>query len=194
MAEDQVITVVDETAQEAAQEETAQEEAAVLQTADGVPGNVRALPRWAREQIRQLRQESATRRVELIAARESIARGEAAQAQHQAQLDAALSEIATLQPQAERMTVLDAYVRDAVAVRVAALPAAYRGLVPQYDDPIKMLMWLDANATLLTPLRAPALDAGVRGDSRAARISNAERDIARRFGLTPQQYADAKKG
>ena len=77
--------------------------------------------------------------------------------------------------------------------RVEALPEALRSLVPAYDDPLKTLAWLETNAPILNAPRVPSLDAGMRGGSTAARVSVGERELAAKLGVTPEQFANAKK-
>ncbi|MDX2163043.1 MAG: hypothetical protein SF162_17130 [bacterium] len=160
---------------------------------NSIPGHVRGLPEWAQTLIRDLRQESAARRAEI---KRLKAAGDQAESERQAErgaLDAALLERDSLKPRAERAETLDAYVRETVARQVAALPEAYRPLVPAYADPLDTLRWLEASTALLTPPKAPALDAGVRGDGSAARISAAERAMAAKLGISPEQYIKAKQ-
>jgi len=158
-----------------------------------IPGNVAALPTWAQGMIRELRQESAGRRAEIKRLKDDATRTETERVHERYQLEAAQHTGETLKPRAERADRLDAYLRETVGRRVAALPNAYRALVPTYADALDTLAWLDANASVLTTPRAPMLDAGTRGDNRAVRISAAERDIAARMGVTPEQYARAKR-
>jgi chromosome segregation ATPase len=161
-------------------------------TETSIPGNLAALPAWAQSLIRDLRQESAGRRAEIKRLKDDALRIEGERAHEKFQLESAQQASETLKPRAERADTLDAYIREAVEKRVTALPEAYRTLVPAYADALDTLTWLDANAAVLTSPRAPSLDAGTRGDSTAARISAAEREIAAKMGVTPEQYARAK--
>ena len=88
-------------------------------------------------------------------------------------------------------TLADSYKASLIATnqaRIDRVPEDKRSLVPDYEDPVKMGTWLDANANLFTetpkPI-APSLDGGAGGQS-----SVTSADIVK---LTPleQQYADA---
>ena len=158
-----------------------------------IPGQVTGLPTWAQGLIRELRQENAARRTEIKRLKDDAGRIETARGETATQLEAALQERTVLIPRAERADALESYVREAVDKRIDALPSAYRPLVPTYADALQTLAWLDANAAVLTTPRAPTLDAGVRGETREARISAGEREIAARMGVTPEQYLRAKK-
>jgi len=50
--------------------------------------------------------------------------------------------------------------------RIAKLPADMQGLVPDYDDPVKLATWLDANADKLTRPAAPNLGNGAGSGER----------------------------
>lgn len=168
-------------------------EAAPTVDETGVPGNVRALPAWAQMMIRDLRQENAGRRAEIKRLKAETAQHEQERQSERAALDALTQERDGLKPHAERAAVLDGYVREALEKRVAALPERYRTLIPAYGDPLETLRWLEANASFLNAPRPPLLDAGIRGDSPAVRISAAERSLAAKLGISPEQYAKAKQ-
>jgi phage I-like protein len=107
------------------------------------------------------------------------------------------TELEQLRPKAERTEALEAYIKSSVETRVNALPADVRGLVPDYDDPLKTLAWLDANAQRLMPRSAPDLNAGVGGSGSggggsAAKLTPEEEKAARRMGIKPEEYAKYK--
>jgi len=151
------------------------------------------LPERALGMIRQLKDEANARTRELESARAALAAVESERAADRAQIDAAVGEIAALKPQAERAIVLETYIRDAVVARVDALPDVIRPLVPVYDDPLRTLDWLERSAAVLLKPIPPQMDAGARGHSKAARISEGEREIARKLGVSAEQYRAAKR-
>lgn len=160
--------------------------------------NLDSLPEDIRKYIDGLRKEAAAYRVAAKAKEAELARAEEAKLAEQQKWQelATLREqqLAELKPERERREALETFVKDAVTKRIEALPEAYRTLVPEYDDPVKTLAWLDANAGKLVTPRPPALDAGVRGDSGLAlpKLTEVEQQLARMAGMTDQQYAEYK--
>ncbi|MFN8530189.1 MAG: hypothetical protein U0670_16440 [Anaerolineae bacterium] len=154
---------------------------------------IEVLPEWAQSMIRALRETNAGHQREIERLQTESTRVESQWQEQEITLAQTLMERDSLKPHAERAALLDAYIREGVERRVAALPEAYRSLVPAYADPLETLRWLDANAAILSAVHAPSLDAGARGDSRRARISATERQVAAKLGVTPEQYARAKK-
>lgn len=171
----------------------APEPAVDIDDGTSAPGNVRALPGWAQAMIRDLRRESASRRAELKRLRDDAAQIASERKSDRAVLAQISDERGRLIPRAERADHLEGYITESVQKRVTALPEVLRSLVPSYDDPLKTLAWLETNAPILASPRAPSLDAGAQGGSTAARISAAERDMAAKLGVTPEQYAKAKR-
>lgn len=109
-------------------------------------------------------------------------------AELQAKLDA-------VTPTAQRAAELEESLKATVAKRVERLPEGVRTLVPEYADPRQTLAWLDTNEALLTRPVAPALDAGVAGDTGATKpvnLTDLELLIAKKAGMTPEQYAKRK--
>lgn len=157
--------------------------------------NIDSLPEDIRKYIDGLRKEAASYRVAAKAKEAELARAEEAKLAEQQKWQelATLREqqLAELKPERERREALETFVKDAVSKRIEALPEAYRTLVPEYDDPVKTLAWLDANAGKLVTPRPPALDAGVRGDSApsTAALTPEQQTLARKFGLSDEQYA-----
>jgi hypothetical protein len=80
--------------------------------------------------------------------------------------------------------------------RVESVPEQMRGLVPDFDDPVKLSNWLDANSQLLTTPLAPALN-GESGSgerpSDSPGLSEEQLQTARRMGLTAKEYEEAVK-
>lgn len=160
--------------------------------------DLNSLPADVRKYIESLRKEAAEHRIRAKAEAEQRAREEqerlAQQQEWQKLAELRARELEELKPKAERLDTLEAFMRSTVEARIEALPEQYRTLVPDYDDPVKTLAWLDANASKLSAPRPPATDAGVRGDSGATlpKLTDIERELARMAGMTPEQYAEIK--
>lgn len=122
---------------------------------------------------------------ELKEARAKIAEFEAAQAQsaeaakqanekrlaeQQKWQELAESRAAELEQMGQYKTRWDAMVEKTAErnkSRFEAIPESMRSLVPDYEDPMKLASWLDANMqTLTTKPSAPSLNGGAGGGSR----------------------------
>jgi hypothetical protein len=163
----------------------------------GEPKEVSELPAWAQAEIKSLREEAKKRRLELKTAEQERQQQELerlAKQQEWEQLAKKFgAELETIKPRAERLDSIEDYINQSLQKRIDSIPASHRSLVPKYDDPLKTLEWLDANAQLLTAPRAPELDAGARGDSiKLPQLTEQEREYARLAGMTDQQYAEMK--
>ena len=81
--------------------------------------------------------------------------------------------------------------------RVEAIPEAMQGLVPNFDDPIKLSGWLDANAQLLNKPLAPTVNGSAGGGERPSdtdTLSTEELTAARRMNISAKEYQEAKRG
>jgi seryl-tRNA synthetase len=78
-----------------------------------------------------------------------------------------------------------------VRARIDALPAEWHDAVPDFDDPAKTLQWLDTVAHKLTRPSAPNTNAGAMSDKTksSTKLTAEQRDMAKLFGLTDEQYA-----
>ena len=169
---------------------------------EGEAQDIGALPTWAQTVIKELRkgeaaQRTAKRQAEEEASRRETERlaGEKKFEELAAKLD---SDLKAVQPKAERADALEAFLKNSVELRIKALPEADRTLVPEFDDPLKTLEWLDRNAARFTQQRAPDLDAGKKGGDQSAdskvEVTDADRAAAeaakaRGYNLTPEQVA-----
>jgi hypothetical protein len=82
--------------------------------------------------------------------------------------------------------------------RIESVPEDRRSLIPEYDDPSKLAAWLDANAALLSiKPQAPningAAGSGQRPGAAPMVLSDDEIAVAKKMGLTPEQYAESKQ-
>jgi hypothetical protein len=73
--------------------------------------------------------------------------------------------------------------------RIGAIPESMRPLVPDYEDPLKLADWLEANQAMLGKPLAPTLDggAGQGGNGALPAVTDAEvLDFATRMGVRPE--------
>lgn len=153
-----------------------------------------------RERLSEVNSESAQRRHQLKTMQEQIEALRGAQhkqleesGNYQALYQQTNEKLAALAPKAERAEQLDALIRESNERRVAQVREDLRPLIPADYTPEKLAAWLDSNISRLTAPAAPDLDAGVRGSSVKPQLSEAERAIARRFGMTDEAYLKYKQ-
>jgi len=108
------------------------------------------------------------------------------------------AEIESLKPTAERAKALEQVIRESNEARVKRVPEAMRSVVPADYPPEKLQAWLNANEALLTKAPAPNFDGGAGnggsgGSSREPELTAEEKAMTSLMGLTPEQYAAAKK-
>lgn len=115
-------------------------------------------------------------------AKQLIADAQKRQQDDMTEAQKAQARVAELQPKAKRLEAVEAALQATVEKRVEQLPKAMRGLVPDFDDPLKTLKWLDDNAAALSLPIMPNLNAGQQGDPGKKPME-----------LTPEQKALAKK-
>jgi hypothetical protein len=147
----------------------------------------------AQELIRELRSENAKWRTDARRQKEAADKAErdklAQQGEWKAAYERVTAELEPLKTKADRAEAIEVFMAKTVKARIDALPEQYRALVPKYDDPLKTLEWLDTSAPLLTPPKAPSLDAGARSSgSGSAPLTAEEQAMARRMNLTDAQY------
>jgi len=93
----------------------------------------------------------------------------------------------------ERLDAITAQAQAANERRVAAIPDAMKSLVPEYDDPLKLAAWLDANAAVFSRPTPPPLDGRAGGNGTPAMVTDDEvNEYAARWGLNPQHIDRAK--
>lgn len=100
-----------------------------------------------------------------------------------------------LRPQAERATHLEEALRGYLEAELADVPQHMRDLVPQ-GDITSQLAWIkQAKAKgMFARQPAPNTDAGATGDPKQSlKLSDAEQAMARKLGLTAEQYAKSKQ-
>lgn len=100
------------------------------------------------------------------------------------------ADLESLKPLAERAQALEAIIRESNEARVKAVPENMRNLIPMDYAPEKLQAWLNANEALLRRSPAPDFDAGAGGSggSASTKLTEEQRAMAKRFGLTEEQY------
>ena len=93
----------------------------------------------------------------------------------------------------ERLDAITAQAQAANERRIAAIPDAMKSLVPEYDDPLKLAAWLDANAAVFSRPTPPPLDGRAGGNGTPATVTDEEvRDFATRMRIDPAHVDRAK--
>jgi len=87
----------------------------------------------------------------------------------------------------ERLDAITAQAQAANERRINAIPEQMRTLVPEYDDPLKLAAWLDANAAVFSRPAPPPMDGRAGGNGTPATVTDAEvLDFANRMGVRPE--------
>lgn len=109
--------------------------------------------------------------------------------------EAEAQKIAELASYKEKYEEILVSTREANEARIKGLPAQYRGLVPEYENPLKLSKWLDANLSILTGVSsAPKLDGGAGSGARtgkdAPNVPSEEWVIsqAQKLGVDPKLF------
>ena len=175
---------------------------------EGGEENVEELPSWAvtrlqtlEERLKEVNQESASRRHRLNELETALKDLQTAQQKRLAEQGnyeelarQRASEVEQLRPYEERAKTLEQIIRASNDARIAQVREDVRALVPSDYAPEKLSSWLDANWSRLTTKPAPDLDAGAGSSGgRTIRLSDEEKAVARRFGMTDEQYIAAKQ-
>lgn len=89
------------------------------------------------------------------------------------------TERATLESEVNRLKRFEEYVGKSVEARLAAISEDMRKHVPQFEDPLKTLEWLESSGNLLVQTRkAPPLDQGTSGATKG-QVKEVATEIAR---------------
>lgn len=161
------------------------------------PDDMSKLPQWAQDVIKGLRKEAGDYRVRAKQAEEAKQKEEAErlaqQGEWQKLAEQRAAELEALKPVSEKAEALAAKIQATNEARIKQLPEAYRGMVPEYDDPVKVSEWLDKNAAALVQRQAPNLDGGAQGDAaRNVKLTAEELAAAKRMNISPEKYAAMK--
>ena len=89
----------------------------------------------------------------------------------------------------ERLDAITAQAQAANERRINAIPEQMRSLVPEYDDPLKLAAWLDANAAVFSRPAPPPMDGRAGGNGGGPLLDEAAiKAQAIRLGLDPEGY------
>ena len=89
----------------------------------------------------------------------------------------------------ERLDALMTQAQAANERRINAIPEHMRTLVPEYDDPLKLAAWLDANAAVFSRPAPPPMDGRAGGHGGGPLLDEAAiKAQAIRLGLDPEGY------
>lgn len=159
-------------------------------------GTMAELPDWAREMVRQLREESKQRRMALREAQQKAATAERSALEQAGNWRVIAEQLETekreLEQYRERAEALEARLNESNDARLKRIPVEWRSMVPTDYAPERLAAWLDANAERLMKPAAPTLDAGAGGGVSQPALNDDERRMAQAAGMTNEEYAKAK--
>lgn len=106
------------------------------------------------------------------------------------------AEVEALKPYQQRYSDMVESVAESNTRRIASIPENMRQLVPDYDDPLKVATWLDANSQLLAKPIAPSLNGSAGNIVRPGEpvLSAEELEFARKMNITAEEYQKNKRG
>ena len=159
--------------------------------------NMSELPQWAQDEIKRSRKEAGDYRMRAKAAEEARQKEAAKKLEEQGEwqklAEQRAAELEAMKSVSEKAEALAAKIQATNEARIKQLPEAYRGMVPDYDDPVKVSEWLDKNAAALQKPQAPNLDGGAQGDAaKNVKLTAEELAAAKRMGISAEKYAAMK--
>ena len=145
------------------------------------PEDVASLPSWAQTLVADLRKENAGHRTAKTAAERAAHAAQEQAAKEQGQWQKLAEQY---EPKAKRADALETYITDALAVELKAVPERLQAVIPQFDDPLQTLQWVQKAklAGVFAPPPAPQTDAGARGAPAATTLEN-KKERAARLGV-----------
>ena len=154
-------------------------------------------PEQLRAELEAARKEAASYRTKLRQTEKAVTDAEAKrlaeQGEYRALYEAVKGKADAADALQERLDALLAQAQAANERRIAAIPDAMRSLVPEYDDPLKLAAWLDANAAVFSRPTPPPLDGRAGGNGTPATVTDAEvLDFATRMRIDPAHVDRAK--
>ena len=152
--------------------------------------------------VKDLRKEAANYRIKLREFEQKQKEAEDAQLVKQKEwqtlAEKRAANISELEPYQSKYDSMIAAVAESNTRRVESIPETMRQLVPDFDDPLKLAGWLDANSQLLAKPVAPTVNGSagsiVRPGDAEPQLSAEELAVARKMGLTAQEYQKEKRG
>jgi multidrug efflux pump subunit AcrA (membrane-fusion protein) len=154
-------------------------------------------PEQLRAELEAARKEAASYRTKLRQTEKAVTDAEAKRLAEQGEYKSLYESVKAKADAAdalqERLDAITAQARAANERRIAAIPDAMRSLVPEYDDPLKLAAWLDANAAVFSRPTPPPLDGRAGGNGTPATVTDAEvLDFATRMRIDPAHVDRAK--
>ena len=151
-------------------------------------------PEQLRAELEAARKEAASYRTKLRQTEKAVTDAEAKRLAEQGEYKALYESVKAKADAAdalqERLDAITAQAQAANERRIAAIPEHMRSLVPEYDDPLKLAAWLDANAAVFSRPAPPPLDGRAGGNGAAATVTDEEvKEFAARYRLNPD-YVD----
>ena len=104
------------------------------------------------------------------------------------------AELADAQAKAAQVDEYEQALSDLFDKQMAESPEDKRGLVPAYGTTKQRLEWISINRALLVAPQPFSIGAGRQGgaDNQPINLSPEEAEVARKFGMTPEEYAKNK--
>ena len=154
-------------------------------------------PEQLRAELEAARKEAASYRTKLRQTEKAVTDAEAKrlaeQGEYRALYEAVKGKADAADALQERLDAITAQAQAANERRVAAIPDGMKSLVPEYDDPLKLAAWLDANAAVFSRPTPPPLDGRAGGNGTPATVTDAEvLDFATRMRIDPAHVDRAK--
>ncbi len=147
-------------------------------------------PEQLRAELEAARKEAAKYRTQLRqtekAATDAEARRLAEQGEYKSLYEAAKAKADAADAMQERLDAITAQAQAANERRIAAIPDGMRSLVPEYDDPLKLAAWLDANAAVFSRPTPPPMDGRAGGSGAPAVTENEINELAARWRVKPE--------
>ena len=105
------------------------------------------------------------------------------------------AELAEAQSKAAKVDGYEATLNALLEKQIAEIPEDKRGLIPAYGTTEQRLEWIANNRALLTAPQPFAIGAGKQGaqDNDNIKLTPEELETARRFGMSPEDYAKFNK-
>ena len=105
------------------------------------------------------------------------------------------AELSSLRPQAEKLGVYEKTLQETLDESILAIPEDKRSLIPEELTVDQKLKWINRNRAHLSKAQPMNVGAGVRGggeSSTTADLTHEEMQMARAFGVSPEEYAKNK--
>lgn len=104
------------------------------------------------------------------------------------------ADLAEAQAKADKVAAMEETLQGLLDAQIEMIPEEYRSMVPEEYTPKQKIDWISQNQSILTKAKPFDIGAGKRGGEKDKEIvlSAEERESARKTGVTPEEYANAK--